>query len=98
MSFLSTNALKSNATATWRAHCQGALFANPCYNQIHPTSIPIGDPGQSNFTMIGENLRNDGRIWLPATAGDKRPPEELPEAERGLSSCASIPATVYGAQ
>ena len=80
--FLSTNALKSNATAIWRAHRQGALFANPCFTQIHPTCIPSGDPGQSKLTLMSESLRNDGRIWLPAIAGDNRAPEQIPEAER----------------
>ncbi|MEB3320411.1 MAG: fumarate reductase/succinate dehydrogenase flavoprotein subunit [Cyanobium sp.] len=80
--FLSTNALRSNATAIWRAHRQGALFANPCFTQIHPTCIPSGDPGQSKLTLMSESLRNDGRIWLPAIAGDRRPPERIPEAER----------------
>ena len=80
--FLSTNALKSNATAIWRAHLQGALFANPCFTQIHPTCIPSGDPGQSKLTLKSESLRNDGRIWLPVNAGDSRPPDQVPEAER----------------
>ncbi len=80
--FLSTNALKSNATAIWRAHRQGALFANPCFTQIHPTCIPSGDPGQSKLTLMSESLRNDGRIWVPAIAGDGRPPQQIPEAER----------------
>jgi len=80
--YLSTNALKSNATAIWRAHRQGALLANPCFTQIHPTCIPSGDPGQSKLTLMSESLRNDGRIWLPAIAGDNRPPEQIPEAER----------------
>ena len=80
--FLSTNALKSNATAIWRAHRQGALLANPCFTQIHPTCIPSGDPGQSKLTLMSESLRNDGRIWLPATPGDSRAPEQIPEAER----------------
>jgi succinate dehydrogenase / fumarate reductase flavoprotein subunit len=80
--FLSTNALKSNATAIWRAHRQGALFANPCFTQIHPTCIPCGDAGQSKLTLMSESLRNDGRIWLPAMPGDARPPQQIPEAER----------------
>ena len=80
--FLSTNALKSNATAIWRAHRQGAFFANPCFTQIHPTCIPSGDPGQSKLTLMSESLRNDGRIWLPAIAGDNRAPDQIPEAER----------------
>jgi succinate dehydrogenase / fumarate reductase flavoprotein subunit len=79
---LSTNALKSNATAIWRAHLQGALFANPCFTQIHPTCIPPGDAFQSKLTLMSESLRNDGRVWLPARVGDDRPPERIPEAER----------------
>src|ERR1700751_5108518 len=39
--YLSTNAKGSNVTAIWRAHKRGALFANPCYTQIHPTCIPV---------------------------------------------------------
>ena len=79
---LSTNALRSNATAIWRAHRRGAFFANPCFTQIHPTCIPPGDPSQSKLTLMSESLRNDGRIWLPARIGDDRPPERIPEQER----------------
>ena len=80
--FLSTNALKSNASAIWRAHRKGALFANPCFTQIHPTCIPSGDAFQSKLTLMSESLRNDGRIWLPKRAGDQRPADEIPEDER----------------
>ncbi|MFM8277307.1 MAG: fumarate reductase/succinate dehydrogenase flavoprotein subunit, partial [Cyanobium sp.] len=80
--FLSTNALKSNASAIWRAHRQGAWFANPCFTQIHPTCIPSGDAWQSKLTLMSESLRNDGRIWLPLRPGDSRAPEQIPEAER----------------
>ena len=80
--FLSTNALKSNASAIWRAHRKGALFANPCFTQIHPTCIPSGDTFQSKLTLMSESLRNDGRIWLPKRAGDQRPANEIPEEER----------------
>ncbi|WP_411867985.1 fumarate reductase/succinate dehydrogenase flavoprotein subunit [Vulcanococcus limneticus] len=80
--YLSTNALQSNASAIWRAHRQGALFANPCFTQIHPTCIPSGDPHQSKLTLMSESLRNDGRLWLPVRPGDGRPPAEIPEAER----------------
>ena len=80
--YLSTNALQSNASAIWRAHRQGALFANPCFTQIHPTCIPSGDPHQSKLTLMSESLRNDGRLWLPARPGNGRPPAEIPEAER----------------
>jgi succinate dehydrogenase / fumarate reductase flavoprotein subunit len=78
----STNAVKSNASAIWRAHRRGAAFANPCFTQIHPTCIPSGDPGQSKLTLMSESLRNDGRVWLPAQAGDARSPDAIPEAER----------------
>jgi succinate dehydrogenase / fumarate reductase, flavoprotein subunit len=78
----STNAVKSNASAIWRAHRRGAAFANPCFTQIHPTCIPSGDPGQSKLTLMSESLRNDGRVWLPAQAGDARPAAAIPEAER----------------
>lgn len=80
--YLSTNALKSNATAIWQAHRRGACFANPCFTQIHPTCIPSGDAHQSKLTLMSESLRNDGRIWLPLHPGDDRPPAAIPEAER----------------
>jgi len=80
--YLSTNAMKSNATAVWRAHLRGAYFANPCYTQIHPTCIPASDEFQSKLTLMSESLRNDGRIWVPDKAGDRRPAAEIPEAER----------------
>jgi len=80
--YLSTNAKASNATAIWRAHKRGALFGNPCYTQIHPTCIPQTGEYQSKLTLMSESLRNDGRIWVPKTAGDKRPPRDIPEAER----------------
>ncbi len=80
--YLSTNAKYSNATAIWRAHRRGALFANPCYTQIHPTCIPQSGDYQSKLTLMSESLRNDGRVWVPKKAGDKRAPDQIPEAER----------------
>jgi len=80
--YLSTNAKGSNVTAIWRAHKRGALFANPCYTQIHPTCIPVTGEYQSKLTLMSESLRNDGRIWVPLKKGDQRPPDEIPEAER----------------
>jgi succinate dehydrogenase / fumarate reductase, flavoprotein subunit len=80
--YLSTNAKGSNVTAIWRAHKRGALFANPCYTQIHPTCIPVSGDYQSKLTLMSESLRNDGRIWVPLKAGDKRSPDQIPEAER----------------
>ncbi|HEY8340351.1 MAG TPA: succinate dehydrogenase (quinone) flavoprotein subunit, partial [Egibacteraceae bacterium] len=80
--FLSTNAKASNATAIWRAHRKGALFANPCYTQIHPTCIPQSDDFQSKLTLMSESLRNDGRIWVPVDPDDTRPPNQIPEGER----------------
>ena len=80
--FLSTNAKASNVTAVWRAAKRGALFANPCYTQIHPTCIPRSDDFQSKLTLMSESLRNDGRVWVPAQAGDARPPDQIPESER----------------
>jgi succinate dehydrogenase / fumarate reductase flavoprotein subunit len=80
--FLSTNAVKSNASALWRAHRKGAFFANPCFTQIHPTCIPSGDAYQSKLTLMSESLRNDGRVWLPMNPGDRRAPESIPELER----------------
>jgi succinate dehydrogenase / fumarate reductase, flavoprotein subunit len=80
--FLSTNAKACNVTAIWRAHKKGAGMANPCYTQIHPTCIPQSGEYQSKLTLMSESLRNDGRIWVPVKVGDKRPPGEIPEAER----------------
>ncbi len=80
--YLSTNAKGSNTTAIWRAHKRGALFANPCYTQIHPTCIPVSGDYQSKLTLMSESLRNDGRIWVPKTKGDQRSPDQIPEGER----------------
>jgi succinate dehydrogenase / fumarate reductase flavoprotein subunit len=80
--YLSTNAVNSNVTAAWRAHKRGALFANPCYTQIHPTCIPVSGDHQSKLTLMSESLRNDGRVWVPKQKGDKRPPDQIPESER----------------
>jgi succinate dehydrogenase / fumarate reductase, flavoprotein subunit len=80
--YLSTNAKGSNATAIWRAHRRGALFANPCFTQIHPTCIPQSGDYQSKLTLMSESLRNDGRIWVPKKKGDKRPADQIPEDER----------------
>ncbi len=80
--FLSTNAMNCNATAAWRAYRKGALFANPCFTQIHPTCIPASDEFQSKLTLMSESLRNDGRIWVPANPDDPRPPNEIPGADR----------------
>ena len=80
--FLSTNAKMCNVTAAWRAHRKGALFANPCYTQIHPTCIPASDDFQSKLTLMSESLRNDGRIWVPMAHEDGRAPDEIPDADR----------------
>ena len=80
--YLSTNAKGSNTTAIWRAHKRGALFANPCFTQIHPTCIPVSGDYQSKLTLMSESLRNDGRIWVPKKAGDNRAPQAIPEDER----------------
>ena len=80
--YLSTNAKGSNATAIWRAHKRGALFGNPCYTQIHPTCIPVSGEYQSKLTLMSESLRNDGRVWVPKQAADRRAPSEVPEGER----------------
>ena len=80
--FLSTNAMNCNATAAWRAHRRGAMFANPCYTQIHPTCIPQADETQSKLTLMSESLRNDGRVWVPKSPTDNRPADQIPEAER----------------
>jgi succinate dehydrogenase / fumarate reductase flavoprotein subunit len=80
--YLSTNAKNSNATAIWRAYKRGALFANPCFTQIHPTCIPVSGDYQSKLTLMSESLRNDGRIWVPLNKGDARAPVQIPEGER----------------
>lgn len=87
--FLSTNAMGSNVTAGWRAHRRGALFANPCFTQIHPTCIPVSGDHQSKLTLMSESLRNDGRIWVPkfkedaeAIRAKKMRPNDLPEERR----------------
>ncbi|MEU8039237.1 fumarate reductase/succinate dehydrogenase flavoprotein subunit [Streptosporangium sp. NPDC049046] len=80
--FLSTNAKGCNTTAIWRAHRRGAMFANPCYTQIHPTCIPVSGDYQSKLTLMSESLRNDGRVWVPLERGDSRPASEIPEEER----------------
>ncbi len=80
--YLSTMAKASNATAIWRAYKRGAAFGNPCFTQIHPTCIPQSGDYQSKLTLMSESLRNDGRIWVPTKKGDKRRPDEIPEAER----------------
>ena len=80
--YLSTNAMACNVTAAWRAHRNGATFANPCYTQIHPTCIPQSDPTQSKLTLMSESLRNDGRVWVPQNPDETRPAAQVPETER----------------
>ncbi len=80
--YLSTNAKGCNTTAIWRAYKRGAYFANPCFTQIHPTCIPIAGEEQSKLTLMSESLRNDGRIWVPRKADDKRNPNDIPDSER----------------
>mgnify|MGYP001066129544 CR=1 FL=1 len=87
--FLSTNAMGCNASAAWRAHRKGALFANPCFTQIHPTCIPVHGEQQSKLTLMSESLRNDGRVWVPKSKEDaekirsgKLSPNDLKEEER----------------
>jgi succinate dehydrogenase / fumarate reductase flavoprotein subunit len=89
--YLSTNAMACNVTATWRAARRGALFANPCYTQIHPTAIPTSGANQSKLTLMSESLRNDGRVWAPKNPSDGwdaktgkvgRNPNDIPESER----------------
>jgi succinate dehydrogenase / fumarate reductase flavoprotein subunit len=80
--FLSTNGMSGNVSAIWRTHKKGALFANPCFTQIHPTCIPVHGTYQSKLTLMSESLRNDGRVWVPAKPGDKRNPNDIPEGER----------------
>lgn len=80
--YLSTNAMNSNVSAVWQAYRRGACFANPSFVQIHPTCIPVHGDHQSKLTLMSESLRNDGRMWVPKTAGDPRQPRDIPETER----------------
>jgi len=87
--FLSTNAMGSNVSAAWKAHKRGAMFANPCFTQIHPTCIPVSGDHQSKLTLMSESLRNDGRIWVPAKLEDaqalregKIKPNDIKEEDR----------------
>ena len=80
--YLSTNAKACNVTAAWRSFRRGAGFGNPCFTQIHPTCIPVSGDHQSKLTLMSESLRNDGRVWVPKTKGDKRPPHEIPASDR----------------
>jgi succinate dehydrogenase / fumarate reductase flavoprotein subunit len=81
--YLSTNARGCNVTATYRAHKRGALFANPCFTQIHPTCIPVSGDYQSKLTLMSESLRNDGRIWVPKRKEDcGKQPASIPEDDR----------------
>ncbi|MEP6560147.1 MAG: fumarate reductase/succinate dehydrogenase flavoprotein subunit [Nakamurella sp.] len=90
--YLSTNAMGCNVTATWRAHRNGALFANPCFTQIHPTCIPVSGDYQSKLTLMSESLRNDGRIWVPEKANEDRAPRDIPEADRNYYLERNYPA------
>lgn len=80
--YLSTNAAGCNATAIWRAWRRGALFANPCFTQIHPTCIPPGGDFQAKLTLMSESLRNDGRVWVPRNAEESRPARDIPSEDR----------------
>lgn len=80
--YLSTNAKGCNVTAAFRAYKRGAGFANPCFTQIHPTSIPASGDYQSKLTLMSESLRNDGRIWVPRKADETRKPNDIPEEDR----------------
>src|SRR5215510_6099380 len=81
--YLSTNAKGSNTTAIWRAHKKGALFANPCFTQIHPTCIPVAGDYQSKLTLMSESLRNDGRVWVPKSKDDVgKHPDQIPDDAR----------------
>ncbi|MDD2316986.1 MAG: fumarate reductase/succinate dehydrogenase flavoprotein subunit [Desulfobacterales bacterium] len=80
--FLSTNAVSCNVGAAFRAYRKGALFANPCFTQIHPTCIPVHGDFQSKLTLMSESLRNDGRVWVPRKQGDTRAPNDIPESDR----------------
>ncbi len=80
--YLSTNAATCSVSAAWQAYKKGAGFANPCFTQIHPTCIPRSGEHQAKLTLMSESLRNDGRVWVPKNKDDKRPPNDIPEADR----------------
>ncbi len=80
--YLSTNAMASNSSGAWQAYKKGAMFANACFTQIHPTCIPVHGDNQSKLTLMSESLRNDGRVWVPKKQGDTRKPNDIPESER----------------
>jgi len=80
--YRSTLARNSNASATWRAHLRGALFASPAFIQFHPTALPVNSEWQSKTILMSESLRNDGRIWVPKTPGDDRNPNDIPDRDR----------------
>ncbi|MEN8185878.1 MAG: fumarate reductase/succinate dehydrogenase flavoprotein subunit [Bacteroidota bacterium] len=80
--YLSTLAMNSNGSATWRAHKKGAYFANPSWTQIHPTALPQAGEHQSKLTLMSESLRNDGRIWVPKKKDDDRKPGDIPAEDR----------------
>jgi succinate dehydrogenase / fumarate reductase, flavoprotein subunit len=90
--YLSTNAKNSNTTAIWRAYKRGAQFGNPCFVQVHPTCIPVSGDYQSKLTLMSESLRNDGRVWVPKNADDKRPPAQIPESDRDYYLESKYPA------
>ena len=83
--FLSTNAMGSNVTASWKIHKKGAYFANPCYTQIHPTCIPVHGTQQSKLTLMSESLRNDGRIWVPKNIEDAKAIREGKKKARDIA-------------
>ena len=89
--YLSTNAKGCNATAIWRAHKRGALFANPCFTQIHPTCIPVSGEYQSKLTLMSESLRNDGRVWVPTEEGRQTRPQPDPRSRARLLPGAQVP-------
>ena len=87
--YLSTMAMGCNATAAWKAVKRGALMANPCFTQIHPTCIPVSGEYQSKLTLMSESLRNDGRVWVPKKDEDvlairegRKSPNDIAEEDR----------------
>jgi succinate dehydrogenase / fumarate reductase, flavoprotein subunit len=83
--YLSTNAMGSNVSAAWRAVRRGALMANPCFTQIHPTCIPQSGDYQSKLTLMSESLRNDGRVWVPKKL------EDAQAIQQGIKTALDIP-------
>ncbi len=77
-----TRHLASGRIETWAG--DAVVLATGGYINVFylSTCIPAADEHASKTTLMSESLRNDGRVWVPKKAGDRRPANEVPEAER----------------